>query len=377
GGFSPWGGSVTFDTTQNWYFGSSASGLASNQLDFYSVATHELGHVLGIGTAPQWKSLVSDGAFHGGGAVSVYGGAVPVNAAGDHWADGLTLNGQSASLDPSLAYGRRVTFSALDSAALNDLGWGSGSVPAASSPGASVTPTVTLVPVAGTDGTIKQYAVINGTVVATGAVYSPFPGYRGQFQTAYADFDHDGTFDVAVATTGPGLGIIAVISGADGHYIGGPVLSLGGVAVMVAADINGDGNAELITAEGTPLGIYVYNVTGGTIAPDVAFSAFGTPGRAALTTSGEVDRTGYGDVVSTDPSARTNTTTSTDAPKAPVESDTGANAPAPYTVSADPAKKGCSCPLCRGLSQLPGADAQPAARTAAWQDDLLSTIPVA
>ena len=50
-GFSEWGGSLAFDNTTNWYFGQSASGLASNQTDFYSVAEHEMGHVLGIGTS--------------------------------------------------------------------------------------------------------------------------------------------------------------------------------------------------------------------------------------------------------------------------------------------------------------------------------------
>ena len=77
-GFAPWGGSITFDSDQNWHFGSSTAGLDSNELDFYSVAVHELGHVLGIGTAPQWENQVSGGAFRGGNATSVYGGAVPV-----------------------------------------------------------------------------------------------------------------------------------------------------------------------------------------------------------------------------------------------------------------------------------------------------------
>jgi hypothetical protein len=51
GGYSIWGGSIAFDSTTNWFFGSSAAGLGPTQTDFYSVAQHELGNVLGIGTA--------------------------------------------------------------------------------------------------------------------------------------------------------------------------------------------------------------------------------------------------------------------------------------------------------------------------------------
>src|SRR5579872_4745780 len=60
-----WGGSMAFDTTTNWYFGSSASGLLSNQIDFFTSATHELAHVLGIGTSAKWYSQVGNNAFTG------------------------------------------------------------------------------------------------------------------------------------------------------------------------------------------------------------------------------------------------------------------------------------------------------------------------
>src|SRR5205814_800351 len=45
---APWGGAITFTTTENWYFGSEASGLGPGQNDFLSVATHELIHLLGF-----------------------------------------------------------------------------------------------------------------------------------------------------------------------------------------------------------------------------------------------------------------------------------------------------------------------------------------
>ncbi len=300
-GFAMWGGSVTFDSNQNWYFGQDANGLASNKLDFYSVAVHELGHVLGIGTAPQWRNLLSGGAFRGGSAMNVYGGAVPVSGAGDHWADGLTVNGQAVSLDPSLPYGQRVGFTSLDAAALNDLGWNA--APAASSPSAGPSGVI-LFAMAGTNGRVIQYAIVNGAVFATGTQFVPFPGYAGTLNQAFGDFDNDGVYDLAVATTGRGPALVAVISGLDGRYIGGPRVALGGVTFMIGFDVENDGQLDLVTLEGTPSGIYVYDVTGGAIAPDAAFSAFGAPGRAALTAAGELDRTGYGDAVSRDaPSA--------------------------------------------------------------------------
>ncbi|MFM8271800.1 MAG: matrixin family metalloprotease, partial [Gemmata sp.] len=136
-GFSPWGGSIAFDTNQRWHFGQTTDGLDSTELDFYSVAVHELGHVLGIGTAPEWMSLASGGYFYGANASAVYGGAVPLNPNASHWADGVIAGGQGASLDPTLTYGTRVTWSALDAAALRDLGWGA-SGPVAATTGADL-----------------------------------------------------------------------------------------------------------------------------------------------------------------------------------------------------------------------------------------------
>ena len=125
-GFSLWGGSISFDTTTNWHYGVTTSGLASNELDFYSAATHEMGHILGIGTAPQWFNRVQGSNFVGSNAETVYGGAVPLYGDHAHWANGLTIGGQRASLDPVLNFGTRVTWSNLDEAALRDIGWAAG-----------------------------------------------------------------------------------------------------------------------------------------------------------------------------------------------------------------------------------------------------------
>jgi hypothetical protein len=110
--YAPWGGSVTFDTVSNWNFGGTSGGPAPGQFDFLSVAEHELGHVLGIGTAGSWQDKVSGGHFFGAASSAVYGGAPPVD-----------VGGAVADMVPSIPAGARHLFTALDFAGLQDIGW--------------------------------------------------------------------------------------------------------------------------------------------------------------------------------------------------------------------------------------------------------------
>ncbi|HZY84954.1 MAG TPA: matrixin family metalloprotease [Gemmataceae bacterium] len=121
--YAPWGGSVTFDTVSNWNFGDTSAGPAPGQFDFLSVAEHELGHVLGIGTAGSWQDKVSGGHFFGAASSAVYGGAPPVDGAGAHWAPGTAVGGAVADMVPSIPAGARHLFTALDFAGLQDIGW--------------------------------------------------------------------------------------------------------------------------------------------------------------------------------------------------------------------------------------------------------------
>ena len=121
--FSPWGGSITFDTKANWYFGTTTAGLTSSQNDFLSVASHELCHVLGFGGS-NWHNLVSAGVFRGPASVAEYnhgGNGPPVT--GSHWAAGLTDDGQEVVMSPTLTMGQRKLLTRLDFAGLQDIGW--------------------------------------------------------------------------------------------------------------------------------------------------------------------------------------------------------------------------------------------------------------
>lgn len=267
-GFSLWGGSIAFDSSRSWYFGLDPAGLRSDQLDFYSAALHELGHVLGIGTAPQWWSQVQGTQFMGSQSRSIYGGPIPLSGERAHWADGVRVAGQPAAMSPYLYYGRRVIWSALDQAALYDLGWAS---PAPSGPDvrfpASRPPV--LVSVSGT-GSVQVYGFDNtGNLAFSGLSFMPFGArYRGVIRTASADVNGDGWSDYIFAT-GAGVGAqLRIIDGATGTDLLPATTVLGGFGgglFVAAGDVDGDGRAEVaISADagGDPV-VAVARISGG------------------------------------------------------------------------------------------------------------------
>ena len=134
--FAPWGGAITFNTNSVWYFDPDTSTTEpfAGQNDFYSVALHEIGHVLGIGTADSWDNLISGTDFTGSASKAVYGGNVPLSSGLGHWAEGTTstiggVGSQEAAMDPSINTGTRKVFTDLDNAGLSDVGWEVSTVP--------------------------------------------------------------------------------------------------------------------------------------------------------------------------------------------------------------------------------------------------------
>jgi len=133
-------GSITFSSTTAWYFDDDISSVEpmGGAYDFFSTAIHELFHVLGsnLHGAPNWSALVdSEGRFIGANAMAVYGGPVPLDAEHDHWANGTqslilgTSIVQDPLMDPYGAANERIYATALDVAALRDLGYATVAVP--------------------------------------------------------------------------------------------------------------------------------------------------------------------------------------------------------------------------------------------------------
>ncbi len=130
---APWGGMISFNSSfANWYFDSTLA--TSNDIsgyDFYSVALHEISHVLGFGTADSWNDHISG--ICSTGPCSLLGHVLATHDK-SHWAEGTssTINGAGsfeAAMDPSLPSNTRKSFSDLDWQGLSAVGWQVASVP--------------------------------------------------------------------------------------------------------------------------------------------------------------------------------------------------------------------------------------------------------
>lgn len=127
--FAPWGGHIWFNAANDWYFGTDPAGLTPGRPDFLTTATHEIGHILGIGEADSWWAQVDPdaGVFLGPRSVAAHGGPVPLGPYGAHWAQGIQgrIGGslQETLMDPSTPAGERQLLTDLDYAGLADVGW--------------------------------------------------------------------------------------------------------------------------------------------------------------------------------------------------------------------------------------------------------------
>lgn len=90
--FGPWGGSITFETAFAWNFSLTTPEQENFAiLSFVPIALHELGHLLGIGTAASWQAKIVGNLFTGPASVTAYGANVPLglddNGNYSHWRD--------------------------------------------------------------------------------------------------------------------------------------------------------------------------------------------------------------------------------------------------------------------------------------------------
>ncbi len=137
--YGVWGGYIWFNAAQDWYFGADGSGLSVGSPDFLTTATHELGHILGFGTADSWFSQIdaASGTFTGAASVAAYGGPVPLDKFHSHWAEGVGSDvaglAQETLMDPTTPGGLRELPTRLDYAGFKDIGWQITPVPAPAS----------------------------------------------------------------------------------------------------------------------------------------------------------------------------------------------------------------------------------------------------
>lgn len=118
--FEPWAGSMTFDPRHNWSF--DLDGPVRGAIDFVTVALHEMGHVLGVGTAPTFRDQVEGGLFYGENARSEnQGQPVPISSGGGHVSAGFL--GDTVLMDPSITTGQRTLPGDIDLAILADIGY--------------------------------------------------------------------------------------------------------------------------------------------------------------------------------------------------------------------------------------------------------------
>lgn len=128
--FEPWLGTIVFNSSaeEDFYFDSTLNtddDVPNNKTDFLTLAAHEIGHILGVGTAPAFEALTKNGAFRGEKTVALNDGEpVPIEEDGTHIEEDFNLNSDSeALLDPSLTDGDRILPDAIELAMLADIGY--------------------------------------------------------------------------------------------------------------------------------------------------------------------------------------------------------------------------------------------------------------
>lgn len=131
--FTPWAGSISFNdsptfsdgSTAEWFFDTTPEteeSIPNNAVDFFSTALHEIGHVLGIGTASIFQDIGRGGNFDGENTLNVTEQmGVPLTSDLSHIDPNFTDNGENPLMEPVVS-GRTFPTEA-ELAMLADIGW--------------------------------------------------------------------------------------------------------------------------------------------------------------------------------------------------------------------------------------------------------------
>lgn len=117
--FEPWAGTISFNSQIDWDF--SLENPSDSKIDFIGVALHEIGHILGVGTAPIFDVLGAGENFNGFNSLAVNNGnPIPLEEDLGHVKEGF--NGNTVLLDPTKNSGRNLPTN-IDLALLADIGY--------------------------------------------------------------------------------------------------------------------------------------------------------------------------------------------------------------------------------------------------------------
>jgi hypothetical protein len=296
-GFATWGGSLSLDTTVDWYTGSSTI-VPEGMFDLYTVVTHELGHVFGFGTSAQFNQLFNGPFFVGAKTVEANGGN-PVALSGDlaHWAQGTTSNGVPASMQPMLVNGIRYGFSQLDYASLADIGWQitSGPVQPPRAGSTTVVTTSPVSPTAFTTYTLSAQVSRTGQGIPTGSVT-----FRvGGLTVGTTSVDANGK--ATITTQGMGAGSYTVTASYLGDTATQP--SVGNGTVVIAPAPTGtpplapDKITSLSGADGGYSQLFRFTTQGGLTIASPAFQPFGWQSSSVRSATGDFNGDGVPDTV--------------------------------------------------------------------------------
>jgi hypothetical protein len=307
--FGPWGGSIAFDLGSNWYFGTTPGGIQPGQVSFVSVAQHELGHVLGFGTADSYDNIAGTTTFPGQFSIASFGSPVPLASDGDHWDQTVRSNGKQASMTPVIQNGTFTSFTALDFAGLADIGWqvtginfgtpGGGGGGGGDAPGGVRGQHITVV---GTEaGSVPHVKVYNFDGTLRFSFYAYSPNVLTGVRVATGDITGDGFDDIITAAGAGGGPHIKVFDGRSGAQIRSffaynPTFSLG--VFVASGDVNGDGRADIITGPGAGGGPHVKVFSGANGAEIRSFFAYGSNYFGGVNVAaGDLNRDGRAEII--------------------------------------------------------------------------------